>query len=242
MNWEDKGFVLSVAQHGETSAIIHVLTKKHGRHAGLVRGGRSRRLRPVLQPGNGVRVNWYARLSEHLGNYTVELDQALAAGIMESRLSLSALNAVTGLAMVTLPEREPHPDLYAGVGVLLKNLTAPEIWPALYVHYELALLKAVGYGIDISRCAATGVTENLTHISPRSGRAVSAAAAAPYRAKLFELPGFFNGNHTCEPEDLRLGLKLSEYFLETRIFHAENKTLPDVRFRLMEVLNAEGLM
>ena len=236
MDWESEGYILSVKKHGETSAIIDVFTPDKGRHLGLVRGGVSRRSRPVLQPGNKVKVAWRGRLSEHLGAYTVEALSARAAELMDDRLSLSGLNAICAVARECLPEREPHIDVYRALEVLIENLHDPEIWPALYVRWEAGLLTAMGYGLDLKSCAATGVNDNLTHVSPRSGRAVSASAAEPYKDKLLTLPGFLLGRPYAPLEDVADGLSLTGYFLETRVQWGVNKTLPEARTRMIERL------
>ena len=233
MDWESEGYILSVKKHGETSAIIDVFTPDKGRHLGLVRGGVSRRSRPVLQPGNKVKVAWRGRLSEHLGAYTVEALSARAAELMDDRLSLSGLNAICAVARECLPEREPHIDVYHALEVLIENLHDPEIWPALYVRWEAGLLTAMGYGLDLKSCAATGVNDNLTHVSPRSGRAVSASAAEPYKDKLLKLPGFLLGRPYAPLADVADGLSLTGYFLETRVQWGVNKTLPEARTRMI---------
>ena len=242
MDWESEGYIVSVKPHGETSAIVNVFTPDKGLHAGLVRGGRSRRLRPILQAGNKVSVEWRARLSEHLGIFTLEAINTNAAFIMESRSSLAGLNSVCSLLVNTLAERETHANLYQGFEVLLKNFTDIDIWPALYIRFEIALLNALGYGLDFSTCAATGTNDNLTHVSPRSGRAVSASAAEPYLDKLMILPAFLNGGTSVEMDDLANGFRLSEYFLATRIFHAINKDIPAARSRLVEELKTVGIL
>jgi len=236
MKWQADGYIVSVRPHGETSAIINVLTKDQGRHAGLVRGGRSRRMRPVLQPGNQVNVAWNARLPEHLGTFTVEALDARAAIIMQDRLSLAALNAVCALSVQALPEREPHPKLYDVFEILLAQLDDPGVWPAIYVRFEIGLLMALGYGLDLSECAATGTKDNLTHVSPRSGRAVCAGAAEPYLDKLLPLPAFLQGQNSLGAGDITDGLALSEYFLKTRIFHNQHKDIPEARTRMVEML------
>ena len=234
MDWESEGYVLSVKKHGETSAIIDVFTPDRGRHLGLVRGGVSRRSRPVLQPGNKIKVVWRGRLSEHLGTYTVEAISARAAELMDDRLSLAGLNAICAVARECLPEREPHLDVYQALKVLIDNLHEPNIWPALYIRWEAGLLTAMGYGLDLKSCAATGVNDNLTHVSPRSGRAVSASAAEPYKDKLLALPAFLYGLPYASPEDIANGFALTGYFLETRVQWGVNKTLPDARARMIE--------
>lgn len=241
MDWSAEGYILSVRKHGETSAIIDVLTREHGRHPGLVRGGVSRRMRPVLQAGNKVKVDWRARLSEHLGYYTVEPLSARAADLMNDRLSLAGLNAACAIAKEILPERETHANVFDGFEILLDAMDNPDIWPALYVRWEAGLLTAMGYGLDLSKCAATGDTQNLTHVSPRSGRAVSHEAAQPYLDKLYPLPAFLRGQPTVTPGDVRAGLDLTGYFLETRIQWGINRTLPEARTRMIERLRDKGV-
>ncbi|MBC6403578.1 MAG: DNA repair protein RecO [Hyphomonadaceae bacterium] len=243
MNWSGEGHILSVKKHGETSAIIDVFTRDQGRHAGLVRGGAGRKMRPVLQPGNLVGVEWRGRLSEHLGYYVVEPVQTLASGLMEDQLSLAGLNAACAMARETLPEREAYPRVFEAFGVLLANMHDRNIWPALYVRWEAGLLSAMGYGLDLATCVATGDTHNLTHVSPRSGRAVSARAAAPYVDKLLKLPNFMypdsRGNDLeISQEDVLNGLRLTGYFLETRVQWGTNRTLPEARARMVEKFTA----
>lgn len=239
MEWASEGYVLSVRKHGETSAIIDVFTRDKGRHMGLVRGGVSRKMRPVLQVGNKIKIEWRARLAEHLGYYTAELLEPYAASLMDDRLSLAGLNSACALARDALPERAPYSPVYDAFEVLMERFDDPEIWPQLYVKWEAGLLAAMGYGLDLSACAASGTTKNLTHISPRSGRAVSEAEALPYASKMLRLPQFMGG--ACEPEegDVASGLKLTGYFLETRLSWGVNRTLPEARSRLVDLLNVK---
>lgn len=240
MDWADNGYVLSSRKHGESSAIIEVFTREKGRHPGLVRGGYGRRMRPVLQPGNHVSVEWRARMEDHLGYFTLEAIDSRAAELMDDRLSLAGLNALCVMTRELLPEREAYPALHDVFSIVVSQLDNPEIWPALYVRWEAGLLSALGYGLDLSECAATGSNDNLTHVSPRSGRAVSASAAAPYGDRMLTLPGFMRGEGYASPEDIYHGLRLTEYFLETRVQWEVNRTLPEVRGVMVERLFAEG--
>ena len=240
MEFTTQGYVLSARRHGETSAIVDILTPDYGRHAGLVRGGVSRRMRPVLQPGNKVRVTWQARLSEHLGNFTVEAIDARAAQLMEDRLSLAALNAACAMSLAVLPEREAHKDVYDAFEIMISHMDNPDIWPALYVRWETGLLEAMGYGLDLSRCAASGSNDNLTHVSPRSGKAVSASEAEPYLDKLLRLPGFLIGRKGVQPGDINDGLTLTGSFIERRILWPVDKHLPEARGRMVERLTTEN--
>jgi len=227
-------------KHGETSAIAEIFTREKGRYAGLVRGGISRRMRPVLQPGNHVKVEWRGRLENQLGHYTVEAQDSRAAELMETRLSLAGLNALCVMTRELLPEREAYPALFDVFSIVVSQLDNPEVWPALYVRWESGLLAALGYGLDLSECAATGTIENLTHISPRSGRAVCTEAAAPYGDKMLKLPGFMRGEASVTAEDIWEGLRLTGYFLETRVQWEINRTLPEARAAMIDRLVATG--
>ncbi len=240
MHWQDQGFVLTSRKHGETSAIIDVFTRKYGRHAGLVRGGVGRKMRPVLQAGNLVDAEWRGRLEDHLGAYKLEAIDSRAAQFMDDRVSLAGLNAICAMCRECLPERESFPKLWDVFGIVIQNLDNPEIWPALYVRWEAGLLSALGYGLDLSSCAATGTNDNLTHVSPRSGRAVSASAAEPYLDKMLALPSFMRGEPLVTPEDIMKGLKLTGYFLETRVQWNVNRTLPEARATMIERLINAG--
>jgi len=231
-----------VRPHGETSAVVEILTADHGRHAGLVRGGRSRSLRPVLQPGNRVRAVWRARLEDHLGGFQVEAEDLSAGVLMEDPLALSGLNAACAMASTCLPEREPHPAVAEAFEVLLGALENPDLWPPLYVSWEAGLLADLGYGLDLRKCAGTGQTGNLVYVSPKSGRAVSGEAGAPYHDKMLALPGFMAGGGEILPGDVLAGLKLTAYFIERRVLWPSDKRLPDARARMIERLEVGGLL
>jgi DNA repair protein RecO (recombination protein O) len=240
MEWRDSGIVLSVRPHGETSAIVEILTETQGRHAGLVKGARSRAMRPVLQPGNQVTVTWRARLAEHLGTFQVEADHLGAGAVMDDRAALAGLNAACALAVMALPEREAHPAVHEGFGLLLAAFENPDVWPALYVRWEAGLLSDLGYGLDLKKCAVTGETEDLSHVSPRTGRAVCREEAAPYEAKLLALPGFMRGSGEIGEGDIARGLELTGYFLERRVLWPVDKQLPEARGRLIAELERLG--
>ncbi|PCJ71503.1 MAG: DNA repair protein RecO [Rhodobiaceae bacterium] len=235
MEWRDEGVVLSVKRHGETSAIVELFTAEHGRHAGLVRGGTSRRLKPVLQPGNSVSVVWRARLPDHLGNFTLDIDRGRAGVLMDDPLSLAGLSGACAIVSA-LPEREVHHALYDAFVVLLDALEHPEIWPAVFVRFELGLLQELGFGLDLFSCAVTGGTEDLIYVSPRTGRAVSGDAGAEYKDRLYRLPQFLIGGRVTEAtlEDVMNGFELTGHFLERHLFGPFHGRLPDARFRLME--------
>ena len=236
IEWRDEGAVLAVRQHGETSAIVEVFTATHGRHAGVVRGGVSRKMAPTLQPGAQVQVVWAARLDEHLGAFTVEPLRS-RAGAMGDRLSLAGLNAVTGLLSLALPERDPHPDLYHRTVALLDLLDQTDLWPLAYLHWELALLDDMGFGLDLTQCAVTGATEGLIYVSPKTGRAVSAAGAGEWADRMLALPPVLIGQGDAEPGDIIAALATTGYFIEHRLLHgAGDRPMPASRARLIEAI------
>jgi DNA repair protein RecO (recombination protein O) len=226
MEWRDEGVILSVRRHGETSAIAEILTAGHGRVPGLVRGGRSRMQRPVLQAGNAVQAVWRARLEEQLGTYVLEPLDLRAGAIMEEPFRLAGLATLAELSQL-LPEREPHPRVYEALRVVLEAIDKDLVWPALLVRWELGLLDELGYGLDLSKCAATGARENLAYISPRSGKAVSAAAGQPFADRLFRLPPFLMGSGEAPAADIIEGLKLAAFFLERHVFEPRGLRLPE---------------
>jgi DNA repair protein RecO (recombination protein O) len=236
MDWTDEGIVLAARPHGETGLVVSLLTRGHGRHAGFVPGGISRRARPVWQPGNLVAVQWRARLAEQLGNYGGELREAHAARAMDDAAELAGLAAACAVADEALPEREPHPAMFDGFHAFLGALGHPG-WPAIYVRLELGLLQELGFGLDLAKCAATGATHDLAYVSPKTGRAVSRAAAEPYKEKLVALPSFLStGGLPADAAELAQGLELTGYFLERHVFWPQNKPLPPARARFMETL------
>jgi DNA repair protein RecO (recombination protein O) len=239
MNWTDEAIILSVRPHGETAAVVEVLTREHGRFLGLVHGGRSRHSRPVLQIGNHVEATWKARLSEQLGHFTVELRRGHAAEAMNDPAALAGLSSLATLARL-LPERDPHPSLFEVTLFVLSFLDDVDVWPALLVRWEVALLAELGFGLELTTCAASGSNDSLAYVSPKSGRAVSLSAGEPYRDRLLRLPPFLIGarGSGVTSADVMDGLRLSGYFLESRIFAQRGEAMPDVRRRLPEVLAA----
>lgn len=234
MNWDDDAIVLAVRRHGETSVIVSLLTAGHGRHAGLVRGGAGKAGRGVLQPGNAVRAAWKARLAEHLGLLSCELIHPHAAAAMGDPARLACLASACAVAEAVLPERQPHPAAHAGLAALLEALPG-EAWPSIYVHWELALLRELGFGLDLERCAATGVNDGLAYVSPKTGRAVSASAGEPWKDKLLPLPAFLVGGGPGSPAEIIEGLALTGHFLEK---HALDKPLPPARIRFVDRFRA----
>jgi DNA repair protein RecO (recombination protein O) len=241
MHWSDEGIVLGARKHGETGVILELMTREHGRHLGLVHGGRSKRLQAVLQPGNTVEVTWRARLDEHLGTYQVEPGDLRAARFLGSPLALYGLSTLAALARC-LPERDPHPALYETLTVLVGHLDDPDLAPALFVRFELAILAEFGFGLDLTSCAATGARDDLTYVSPKSGRAVSATAGEPYKDRLLPLPGFLIGRTTANrptSREVREGFTLTDYFLRQHVFEPRGQAPPEERARFVALATAE---
>ncbi len=236
MEWRDQGAVLSVRRHGETSAIIDVFTAAHGRHAGVVRGGASRRIAPILQPGAQVDLTWRARLEDHLGSYAVEPLQS-RADVMGDRDALAGLNAVTALLGFALPDREPHPLLYTRSIAVLDMLGKSELWPLAYLRWELALLEEMGFGLDLSVCAVTGTHDDLAYVSPKSGRAVSAEGAGEWADRLLPLPPEMLGGGDGSRAHVLEGLATTGHFLTGWLAPAlGDRPLPEARARLLDRL------
>lgn len=236
MEWRDEGALLSMRLHGESAAIIEVFTAAHGRHAGVVRGGGSRRMAAMLQPGSQLQVHWQARLDEHLGTFVVE-PVASRAALLGDRLALAGLNAVCALLHVALAERDPHPVLWQKTVVLLDRLLAGGDWPRDYLRWELDLLEELGFGLDLSACAVTGSREDLAFVSPRSGRAVSRGAAGEWEARLLPLPPGLLGQGPLSPADLVRGLALTGHFLDRGLLPVlGERGLPEARGRLVGML------
>lgn len=233
MHWSDEGFVLSARRHGEAAVVLSVFTRDHGRHAGLVRGGAGRRLAPLVQTGNRVAVTWRARLAEQLGSFTLELVDAGAARLLDDRRRLAALAAATAVADVVLPERHPYPRAFAALARLSAALAADQAWDAAFVRWEVELLADLGFGLDLGACAVTGQTEDLGYVSPRTGRAVTRAAAEPYRDRLLPLPGFLVGDAPVAAGDIADGLRLTARFLEGHALAAVGRKMPGARSRLL---------
>lgn len=239
MEFVDDAIILAARPHGENHAVADLFTASNGRRTGLVHGGQGRHKRPLLQQGNRLRCVWKGRLDESLGHFALELSRAHAAELMQDRLSLAGLTAVCALAEECLPEREPHPRAFHALTVLLDNLGAIDIWPALLARWELGLLAELGFGLTLDRCAATGARDDLIYVSPRSACAVSASAGAPYRDRLLPLPAFLrDASASASAEDAIAALKTTGHFIETRILHAAHRPLPEARLRLVELLQS----
>jgi DNA repair protein RecO (recombination protein O) len=234
MDWTDQGLLLSARPHGESAAIIEVLTEAHGRHLGVVRGGAGRRLAPVLQPGAQLALVWRARLDQHIGAFAVEPLKLRAAAVLADADRLAGLSALCALAAFVLPEREPQPRLYPMSCDLADRISAGADWFGPWLRWERALLEEAGFGLDLSRCALTGATEGLTHVSPRTGRAVTAAAAGDWANRLLALPGvMLHPEMAADRADMAAGLALTGHFLAAVLAPAlGDRPLPAARLRL----------
>jgi DNA repair protein RecO (recombination protein O) len=235
MEWTGEGILLSARPHGESAAIIEVLTPERGLHRGVVRGGAGRRMAPILQPGAQLQLTWRARLDDHLGHFTVEPLRGRAAAIMADAGRLAALNALCALVGFALPERDPHPRLYGVVEVLADRLAAGEAWHGAYLLFERVLLEEAGYGLDLTECAVTGAHEGLVYVSPKSGRAVTAAGAGDYAARLLPLPALLlDPSAPDDPVQMAQGLRTTGHFLADVLApELGHKPLPEARARLV---------
>ena len=230
MDWRDDGIIIGARRHGETSLILEVMTRGHGRHLGLVKGGRSRRMQPLLQPGNSGVITWRARLEENLGFFTVETTRLRAAQIMTSQVSLQCLNLIAGHLRL-LAEREPHEGLFEQAEDILDGLDDIRSAPAQIVRFELALLAASGFGLDLASCAATGRRDDLIYVSPRSARAVCGDAGQPYGGRLLPLPSFLHNSDVVHVPlaEVRDGFALTGFFLARDLFSPRGLPLPEAR-------------
>jgi len=237
VEWTESGFIIGTRRHGETSVIVEAFARGHGRHLGLVKGGRGTRWRGVLQPGNQVRFTWRARLSEHLGHYTVEAEALRAAEIMADPLALAALGSLNAMVRL-LPERDPHASLFSLYEAIVEALPAAAGWPAALARFELTLLAELGFGLDLESCAATGSNDDLAYVSPKSGRAVSLSAGAPYKDKLLALPRFLR-DEALMPEnvdDLIAAFRLTRFFLARDVYAPRGLTPPESDERMIRLL------
>jgi DNA repair protein RecO (recombination protein O) len=236
MQWIDEGIVLGVKRHGESSVILELMTQERGRHLGLVRGGTSSRLRGILQPGNSLRATWRARLDDHLGNYAVEGIHLRAAAFLASA---HAVHGVTHLAALCrlLAEREPHANIHQALEIILDRLEDPAAVAPMIAQFELVFLAELGFGLDLTSCAATGTKDDLIYVSPRSGRAVSRAAGEAYRDKLMRLPDFLRfDNEPASAADVADAFALTGFFLDRHAFGPRGLALPDARARFVSAV------
>ena len=239
MNWSDDGIILGGRRFGEGGLILDVLTRSRGRRSGLVYGGNSRRRRAQYEAGNSVSLSWTGRLEDQLGRFEVaEASKERASHVLDDAKALSAVSAITAILRMSLDEGDVAGSaMFEATEVLLDQIEAREIWPALYVRWELGLLSALGFGLDLEECAISGANDGLTHVSPRTGRAVRGSEAEDYVSRLLRLPSFLvMPSAPVGDQDVADGLKLTGYFLEARVFHAMNRAMPPERERLVKRL------
>lgn len=235
MEWREEGIVLGVRRQGETSVVAEVMTRSRGRHLGLVRGGRSRRLQPVLQPGNTVDATWRARLDEHLGFMTVEPVTLRAARLMESAVGLYGIQLLAAHLRL-LPERDAHPRLFDTLALIVEHLDDPVAAGSLILRFEIALLEELGFGLDLETCAATGGRDDLVYVSPKSGRAVSRDAGEPWRDRLLPLPAFLKDDSAPASADVSAGFRMTGFFLARHVWEPRALKEPDARVGTLGVI------
>lgn len=244
--WQDQGLVLAARPHGESGAIVSLLTENNGRHAGYVRGAHSSKMRGTLQVGSLVDVNWQSRAEGALGTFSLELSKSHAGHFMQEALKLAALQSACSLCDAALPEREGHAGLFYGLKTLFEILES-DLWGPAYVMWEIALLGELGFRLELDKCAGGGDRSALVYVSPKTGRAVSEQAGAPYKEKLLSLPGFLRpGGGGGEAEEVWAGLKLTGYFLEHWVFVHHTRGVPEARVifqdRFEKTLGGAGIL
>jgi DNA repair protein RecO (recombination protein O) len=237
MEWRDEGIILGTRRHGESSVIVEAMTRAHGRHLGLVRGGRSRRMQPLLQPGNRVDLVWRARLDEHLGMFQVEPLALNAARLFDSASGVFGLQLL-GAHLRLMPERDPHLGLFDALGVILDHLDDAQAAAELIVRFELLMLEELGFGLDLETCAATGTREDLAFVSPKSGRAVCRAAGLPWQDKLLPLPAFLRHGVRLRGDAgaLENAFRLTGYFLSRHIYEPRGLDEPEARLGFLQAV------
>jgi DNA repair protein RecO (recombination protein O) len=239
MHLETQAIVCAVRSHGEHGAIVRALTLANGLMAGYVRGGRSRRLRPILLPGNLIQAEYRARTEEQLAQLSVELVHSRAP-LHSEALPAAAIDWATALTATTLPESQAYPRLYDTLDAVLAAVEAAPAakgWGAALVRYELLLLAELGFGLDLGECAATGARDNLAFVSPKSGRAVSLEGAGTYKDRLLPLPPFLREGGPASWEEIFEGLRLTGHFLERDILIERRADILAARERLVDRLH-----
>lgn len=239
MEWRDQALILGGRRFGESGLILDVLTATRGRRSGLVYGGASKKKRPQFEPGNSMELSWSGRLEEQLGRFTVaEVTVSRAGRYLERPEALSAITTISSLLRGAVDEGDAAGSaLYGPTTLLLDALETWPVWPALYARWELGLLSALGFGLDLDKCALSGANDGLTHVSPKTGRAVRGSEAEGYVDRLFPLPSFLlDSRALAMAEDIENALQLTGYFLEERLFSAVHKPIPPARARLVPKL------
>jgi len=241
MDFHEEAFVLSARAHGDTGVVVDLLTETQGRRGAYVAGGASRKMKPFLQPGSRVLADYRARTSDHLGSARLEAVGEGVSALFDDPLALHGLAAAAAVAQGALPEREPHPGAFLAFEALMAAFQIPDVWPAIFVRFEAGLLEDLGFGLDLSRCAATGTMDDLIYVSPRTGRAVSREAGAPYADKMLTLPPFMLGAQAgLGAGDVGAGLDLTGHFLEQFVFHPQNRPIPQARVWMIDKLGEAG--
>ena len=236
MHWTDEGIVIGVRRHGEANAILELMTREHGRHLGLVRGGFGSRMKPILQTGNSVSATWSARLDEHLGNFTIEGLRLRASGYFAAPHAIYGVGHLAAL-MRLLPERDPHAGLYGELERLLERLDDAAAVAPQVARFELQFLSELGFGLDLEQCAATGTRAELIYVSPKSGRAVSRAAGAPYAERMLPLPAFLREEDAAaSARDVADGFALTGFFLTRYVLEPRGLLLADERAHFIGAL------
>lgn len=237
MEWQDEGLVVGARKYGEAAVILELMTRSHGRHLGVLRGGRSRAMRPVLQPGNLVAAAWRARLEDHMGAFVVEPLANRAARYLDSGAALHGVSLLAALLRL-LPERDPQEPLFEMADAIAATLHRPDAAAPLMARFELSLLAALGFGLDLACCALTGAREDLAFVSPKSGRAVSRDAGAPWAPRLLAYPRFLQEAAGAAPAaaEIAQAFRLTGHFLTRDVLGPRGAPMPASRALYLDTL------
>ena len=237
--WESQAIVLSVKKFSERDLLVNVFARGQGLHGGIVKAGQSKTKASLYQAGNVLTLNWSARLSDQLGNFTGELDEPIFAKLMNDRNKLQALLSLTAILRDSLAERDEHDDLYDELLQFLQHICSSQNWLKDYANFEVQMLRMLGFGLDLSECAVTGMTQNLEYLSPKTGRAVTKQGATGYEHKLFKLPKFLIDGGECSNNEILNSLEITGHFLQQNIFNPQHKHMPDERTRLIKLITQQ---
>jgi DNA repair protein RecO (recombination protein O) len=234
--WQTQAIVLSVKKFSERDLLVNVFAQEQGLHSGIVKAGQSKTKASLYQAGNVLSLNWSARLVDQLGNFTGELEEPISAKLMNDRNKLQALLSLTGILRDSLAERDEHDDLYAEFLRFLQHLCGAQDWLKDYANFEVQMLRMLGFGLDLSECAVTGMAQNLEYVSPKTGRAVTKQGASGYENKLFKLPKFLLDGGEASNAEILQSLEITGHFLQQNIFNPQHKHMPDERARLIKLI------
>ncbi|MCI5049976.1 MAG: DNA repair protein RecO [Rickettsiales bacterium] len=237
MQWNDTALILSISKFSEHDAVVRVLSREHGLYSGIAKRGLGKSKRGIYQPGNLVHAEWKARLEQHMGSFDCELAKPFAALLMKHPHKLAGLNAACSMIPLAMEERDPHAQLYDAFMHVISQMIGGDEWISDYIRFEMTLLREAGYGLDLSRCVATGAQEDLVYVSPKSGCAVSEAAGRPYHERMLKLPRFLREEVKPVEDEIHEAFRLTSHFLSSWLLEPLGKRMPQARERLLQVVS-----